>query len=89
MHIDLYLIVLTEDLVRAVNGLAKGVCTLETEQLLMRLQRPLPPGPNPTRLFALRYDVEKCNSDNLLEMPGNYMMEMARLGHSEFAIMWG
>ena len=36
------------------------------------MQRKLPPGDDPLKLFALNVDVEKCNSEHLLQMPGNY-----------------
>ncbi|XP_077998607.1 uncharacterized protein LOC144451594 [Glandiceps talaboti] len=57
------------DLINAVNELSKGCASEETVELLHRLKRPLPPGYEPVKLFSLRYDVDRCNSDNLLDMP--------------------
>ena len=37
----------------------------------MRLHRPLPPGDDPVHLFALNYDVDRLNSDHLLNMDGD------------------
>ncbi|KAL3842008.1 hypothetical protein ACJMK2_020081 [Sinanodonta woodiana] len=54
---------LTGDLIKAVHELSEGVqLSKETENLLRKLEHPLPPGDQPIKLFALNYDVEKCNS---------------------------
>ena len=62
--------VLAGDLIKAVNELSHGYVSPETKALLKSLQRPLPPDRGTTRLFALNYDVDKCNSDHLLDMDG-------------------
>jgi hypothetical protein len=36
----------------------------------MRMNRNLPPGDPPVKLFARNYDVDKFNSDNLIAMDG-------------------
>lgn len=64
------MVIVIDDLIKAVHELSKGRISEATEHLLMRLQRPLPPGDLPIKLFALNFDVEKCNSDCLLDMPG-------------------
>ena len=62
---------LTGDLIKAVHELSEGVqLSKETESLLRKLELPLPPGDQPIKLFALNYDVEKCNLDSLLDMEG-------------------
>ncbi|XP_071101004.1 ATP-dependent DNA helicase PIF1-like [Haliotis cracherodii] len=59
------------DLIQAVNELGRGEISKESADLLRRLKRSLPPGPEPVRLFAHHYDVEKCNSDHLMDMAGD------------------
>lgn len=52
--------------------------------MLEKLKRPLPPGPT-AKLFALNYDVEKCNSDHLLDMDGEMVRyEAADEGDEKF-----
>ena len=60
------------DLIQAVNELSGGYASDETTCLLTRLGRKLPPVPDPVKLFALNYDVDKCNSDCLLMTEGTY-----------------
>ncbi|KAJ8040525.1 ATP-dependent DNA helicase pfh1 [Holothuria leucospilota] len=51
-----------QDLVNAVSELSKGLkCSAKTLETLKELERPLPPGKKPVKLFALKYDVEKHN----------------------------
>ncbi|KAJ8034279.1 ATP-dependent DNA helicase PIF1 [Holothuria leucospilota] len=60
-----------DDLVAAIHQLSKGIeCLQETVKLMNELQRPLPQNSRPIRLFATNYDVDRCNSDNLLSMKG-------------------
>lgn len=47
-----------------------GSISLETEQLLYRLKRNLPPGEEPTHLFALNFDVDIWHAKKLCEMEG-------------------
>ena len=61
---------LAADLVHAVNELSHGYASPETKKLLESLTRPLAPGEPTARLFAQNYDVDKCNSDYLLDMEG-------------------
>lgn len=65
-----FTLVLTGDLIKAVNELSHGYASPETVALLKSLERPLHPSGLTVRLFALNYDVEKCNSDHLLDMDG-------------------
>lgn len=59
------------DLVQCVAELCSGTLSTQSDQLLRRLARPLPPGPEPLNLYAHNYDVEVKNSMELLKMPGN------------------
>lgn len=68
-----------EDLVQAVQELGRGSVSGDTLNLLHRLNRPLPPGEPPVQLFALNYDVEKCNSDHLLDMEGMFIHSLVLL----------
>ena len=47
-----------------------GEISLESEFLLQRLKRNLPPGEEPTHLFALNFDVDIWNARKFLEMEG-------------------
>ncbi|XP_070564667.1 uncharacterized protein [Ptychodera flava] len=60
-----------EDLIQAVHELSNGTASECTLNLMNRLSRPLPPGNPPTLLYGLNYDVNKTNSDRLLDMPGS------------------
>ena len=57
------------DLIEAVHELSHGYACPETVELVESLQTDLPSGPC-ARLFALKYDVDKCNSDHLLDIDG-------------------
>jgi hypothetical protein len=39
-------------------------------KFIKTLERPLPETKRAVKLFSQNYDVEKCNSENLLELPG-------------------
>ncbi|XP_070545835.1 uncharacterized protein [Ptychodera flava] len=58
------------DLIEAVHFCSQGKINDNITQLLTRLQRQLPPGPQPVKLFALNYDVELCNAKHLMAMEG-------------------
>ncbi|KAJ8044896.1 ATP-dependent DNA helicase PIF1 [Holothuria leucospilota] len=60
-----------DDLVAAIHQLSRGIeCSQETIKLMTELKRPLPQNSRPIKLFANNYDVDKCNSDNLMRMKG-------------------
>ena len=63
----------SDDLIRTIKTVTCGRLDKESENLISRMQRKLPPGDDPLRLFALNVDVEKCNSEHLLQMPGIYL----------------
>jgi hypothetical protein len=46
------------DFVCAINNVSKGFHPDETLNLLRRLQRPLPPGEDPIRLFGGNFEKE-------------------------------
>ncbi|XP_070582262.1 uncharacterized protein [Ptychodera flava] len=52
------------DLIEAINLCCQGKVSDKVTQLLHRLKRPLPPGPPPTKLFALNYGVGLCIQSN-------------------------
>ena len=58
------------DLIQAVNDVSKGNLPTETYNLLRRLQRPLPPGDGPTRLFATNFEKEVYNVSRLIDLEG-------------------
>ena len=62
-----------------------GEITLQTEQLLQRLQRSLPPAPEaPTHLCALNFDVNVLNARKLCEMEGKSLSKGIRNGPFDF-----
>ncbi|PIK42460.1 hypothetical protein BSL78_20689 [Apostichopus japonicus] len=64
-------VILAVDLITAVHELSQGLdCSNGTKHMVKSLARPLPHGERPMKLFALNYDVEKVNSDCLLNMNG-------------------
>jgi ATP-dependent DNA helicase PIF1 len=58
------------DLIQAVNDVSKGNLPTETYNLLRRLQQPLPPGDDPTRLFATNFEKEVYNASRLIDLEG-------------------
>ncbi|XP_063406721.1 uncharacterized protein LOC134690660 [Mytilus trossulus] len=60
------------DFIQAINDIARGELQTETEQLLNRLRRPLPPGPEPIRLCARNFDCYIFNATKLMDLPGDY-----------------
>lgn len=58
------------DFVNAINDVSKDQLASESLNLLRRLQRPLPPGDNPMRLYARNFDEEIFNSSLLKDLPG-------------------
>lgn len=53
-----------------IHELSRGDVTDDTDKFLKRMKRPLPPGSPPTKLFARNFDVDKFNSDSLMDMEG-------------------
>ncbi|CAC5417224.1 PIF1 [Mytilus coruscus] len=60
------------DFIQAINDIARGELQTETEHLLYRLRRPLPPGPEPIRLCARNFDCYIFNATKLMDLPGDY-----------------
>lgn len=58
------------DLVKAVNDVSKGDLPVDTLHLLTRLQRPLPPGDEPLRLFSQNFDKDVYNAYRLIDLDG-------------------
>lgn len=61
---------LIDTLVKAIHELSRGDVTDDTDKFLKRMKRPLPPGSPPTKLFARNFDVDKFNSDSLMDTEG-------------------
>lgn len=57
-----------EQLICAIHELSRGTPSEETFKFLTSLQHPWPENTQPVKLFSLNYDVDKCNSDNLLSL---------------------
>lgn len=51
-------------------SISRGQLSNESEALLMRMKRPLPPGENPVKIMARREDVYLWNAKCLREMDG-------------------
>lgn len=65
----------TDTLIKAVHELSKGRDVSQpTVDFLNRMKRKLPPGDVPVKLFARNYDVDKYNSDHLMDMEGTLYM---------------
>lgn len=58
------------DFVKAINDISKGELPTDTLHLLTRLQRQLPPGEEPVRLFARNFDREMYNAARLMDLEG-------------------
>ncbi|XP_062581498.1 uncharacterized protein LOC134243283 [Saccostrea cucullata] len=58
-----------EKLITAIHELSRGLASESTIEFLKTLERPLVTGVL-VRLFSQNYDVDICNSDNLLELTG-------------------
>ena len=58
------------DFVKAINDISKGELPTDTLHLLTRLQRQLPPGDEPVRLFARNFDREMYNAARLMDLEG-------------------
>jgi len=56
------------DFVKAINDISKGNLPDDTLNLLRRLQRTLPPGSKPLRLFARNFDREVYNACCLMDL---------------------
>jgi ATP-dependent DNA helicase PIF1 len=59
------------DFVKAIHDISRGDLPIDTLNLLRRLQRPLPPGDKPIRLFARNFDREVYNASCLLDLEGD------------------
>ncbi|CAG2186795.1 PIF1 [Mytilus edulis] len=59
------------DFVKAIHDISRGELPTDTHNLLKRLQRPLPPGNDPIRLFARNFDREVYNASRLLDLEGD------------------
>lgn len=60
----------SDTLIFAIDELSRGSVSVRTAEFMKDLQRPLPAGNKPVNLFSQNYDVDKCNSDNLLQLEG-------------------
>ncbi|KAL3881351.1 hypothetical protein ACJMK2_027801 [Sinanodonta woodiana] len=58
------------DFIKAINGVSKGEIPEDTKNLILRLQRPLPPGDDPIRLCGWNFDCDIYNACKLMEMDG-------------------
>ncbi|CAC5386231.1 PIF1 [Mytilus coruscus] len=59
------------DFVKAIHDISRGELPTDTHNLLKRLQRPLPPGNDPIRLFARNFDREVYNASRLIDLEGD------------------
>ncbi|CAC5408438.1 PIF1 [Mytilus coruscus] len=59
------------DFVKAIHDISRGELPTDTRNLLKRLQRPLPPGNDPIRLFARNFDREVYNASRLIDLEGD------------------
>ena len=55
------------------DQLSRGSVSVRTAEFIKELERKLPVENKPVKLFSLNYDVDKCNSDNLLQLEGTIM----------------
>ncbi|KAL3875767.1 hypothetical protein ACJMK2_033685 [Sinanodonta woodiana] len=58
------------DFIKAINDVSKGEIPEDTKNLILRLQRPLPPGDDPIRLCGRNFDCDIFNACKLMEMDG-------------------
>lgn len=49
----------------------------DTMQLITELQQQLPEDASPVKLYAQNFDVDKCNSECLLEMEGMFLCKLS------------
>lgn len=59
------------DFIKAINDVSRGDLPKETHDLLHRLSRPLPPGPEPIRLCARNFDCFMYNAMKLIDLEGD------------------
>ena len=66
-HVQLELVVRQNepDLVKAIHELCEGYPSLETDELMKQLSRPLSEEANPVKLMATNFDVDFYNHDSL------------------------
>ena len=83
IEIEMYLIYFkysfSETLIFAIHELSRGSVSVRTAEFIKELERPLPAGNNPVKLFSMNYDVDKCNSDNLLQLEGTIIFFLYRI----------
>ncbi|XP_071166174.1 uncharacterized protein [Mytilus edulis] len=58
------------DFINAINDISRGDLPEDTNNLLMRLSRKLPPGKDPIRLCSRNFDCDIHNSCKLIDMEG-------------------
>lgn len=59
------------DLIQMINEVAKGNVSEGSMNLIKRMARPLPPGPDPVRLCARHFDADVFNFFKLLDVDGD------------------
>ena len=59
------------DFIKAINDVSRGDLPRDTHDLLLRLSRPLPPGPEPVRLSARNFDCFMYNAMKLIDLDGD------------------
>ena len=52
----------SEILIFAIHELSRWSVSVKTAEFINELERPLPAGNKPVKLFSQNYDVDKCNS---------------------------
>ena len=58
------------DLIKCINDISRGEIPQDSRNLIRRLSRPLPPGPEPIRLSGRKFDCDVYNASNLVDMEG-------------------
>ena len=59
------------DFIKAINDVSRGDLPRDTHDLLLRLSRPSPPGPEPVGLSARNFDCFMYNSMKLIDLDGD------------------
>ncbi|CAG2207257.1 PIF1 [Mytilus edulis] len=67
------------DFINAINNISRGDLPEDTNNLLMRLSRKLPPGKDPIRLCSRNFDCDIHNSCKLIDMEGCPVMFLKNL----------
>ena len=58
------------DFIKCINDVSRGDLPEDTRNLLHRMQRQLPPGPDPIHLCAKKFDCDVVNASKLIDMKG-------------------